>query len=352
MLTTKLFVKMKYMPETTIPKIVKKVLPAVVSITISKHLTIFESPFGPSPFGFNEFFAIPKEKKKVKIGGGSGFIVEKSGITLTNRHVVIDPQAEYVAVLSDGRKFKAKILARDPINDIAIMKINEKNLPVLELGDSSGLELGQTAIAIGNALGTFRNTVSVGVVSGLSRKIKAVDVLERKIQNLKGLIQTDAAINPGNSGGPLVDIAGKAIGINCAVVSGAENVGFTIPINAAKKDLEDIKKFGKIRQPFLGLRYVPINKKLQQEYNLPVNYGALVISEGVPGGEAVIPRSPADRAGFQELDIVLEIQNKKITLKNPLEDILQEFKVGDEIGLKVLRKGKEILLDTMLADKK
>ena len=142
---------------------IKKALPAVVSITISKYLTVFESPFGPTPFGFDEFFAVPKGKKKIKVGGGSGFIVDKSGIILTNRHVVIDPQAEYIVVLSDGRKFKAEILARDQINDIAIVKINEKNLPILELGNSSNLELGQTAIAIGNTLGTFQNTVSVGV---------------------------------------------------------------------------------------------------------------------------------------------------------------------------------------------
>lgn len=338
--------------ESQIVKTIKKVLPAVVSITISKYLTIFENPFRPNPFGFEEFFAVPKGKKKVKVGGGSGFIVDKSGIILTNRHVVIDPQAEYVVVLNDKRKFKAKVLARDQINDIAIIKINEENLPVLELGDSSNLELGQTAIAIGNTLGNFENTVSAGVVSGLSRKIKAIDILEQKTQSLKGLIQTDAAINPGNSGGPLINTQGKVIGINAAMVFGAENVGFTIPVNAAKKDLDDLKKYGKLRQPFLGLRYIPISKKLQEDYNLPVNYGALVISEEIPGGEAVVPGGPAEKAGVKEADIILGIKNKKITLKNSLQDILQEFKVGDKIELKVLRGKGEILLKAILADKK
>jgi len=340
--------------ESQIIKTIKKVLPAVVTITISKYLTIFENPLQPDPFGFEDFFAVPvpKGKKKVKIGGGSGFIVDKSGIILTNRHVVIDPQAEYVTVLNDGRKFKAEVLARDQINDIAIIKIDTNNLPVAELGDSSNLDLGQTALAIGNTLGNFANTVSVGVVSGLSRTIKAVDVLEQKTQNLRGLVQTDAAINPGNSGGPLVDINGKIIGVNCAMVFGAENVGFAIPIDAAKKDLDDLKRYGRIREPFLGLRYIPVDKKLQQKYGVPVNYGALVISENIPGGEAVVPGSPAEKAGIREADIVLEIQNKKITLQNPLQDVLQEFKIGEEIELKILREDKEILFKTILSDKK
>jgi len=338
--------------ESQIIKTIKKVLPAVVTITISKYLTIFENPFQPDPFGFEEFFAVPKGKKKVKVGGGSGFIVDKSGIILTNRHVVIDPQAEYVTVLNDGRKFKAEVLARDQINDIAIIKIDTNNLPVAELGNSFKLELGQIAIAIGNTLGNFANTVSVGVVSGLSRTIQAVDILEQKTQNLRGLVQTDAAINPGNSGGPLVDVDGKIIGVNCAMVFGAENVGFAIPIDAAKKDLDDLKKYGRIREPFLGLRYIPVDKNLQQKYGVPVNYGALVISENIPGGEAVMPGSPAEKAGIREADIILEIQNKKITLQNPLQDVLQEFKIGDEIKLKILRKDKEILFKTILTDKK
>ena len=338
--------------ESQVVRTIKKVIPAVASITISKYLTVFENPFRPNPFGFEEFLAVPKGKKKVKVGGGSGFIVDKSGVILTNRHVVIDPKAEYVVVLNDKRKFKAKVIARDQINDIAIIKINEKNLPILELGDSSNLELGQTVIAIGNTLGNFENTVSVGVVSGLSRKIKAVDALEQKVQTLKGLIQIDAAINPGNSGGPLINSQGKIIGINAAMVFGAENVGFAIPVNAAKKDLTDLKKYGKIRQPFLGLRYVPINKKMQEDYDLPVSYGALVISEEIPGGEAVIPGGPAEKAGVKEADIVLEIQDKKVTLKNPLQDILQEFKVGDKIKLKILRNNGEASLKAILADKK
>lgn len=335
---------------------IKKILPAVVSITVSKYLEVPDKSYGKSPFGpfssdFDNFFEAPKEKKKVKIGGGSGFIADKSGIIFTNRHVVIDPQADYSVILNDGKKYKAEVLTRNPINDIAIIKIKENNLPFIKLGDSSTIELGQTTIAVGNTLGIFRNTVSIGVVSGLSRNIQALDAIEQSTQNLKGLIQTDAAINPGNSGGPLADIEGKIIGINCAMVFGAENVGFAIPINTAKKDWTELKKYGKIRQPFLGLRYIPVNKKLQQECSLPVNYGALVISEGFPGGEAITKGSPAEKAGIQELDIVLEIQNKKINIKNPLQEIIQDFRVGEEIKMKILRQGKEIILPTVLTDK-
>lgn len=341
------------MPKESIPQIVKKVLPAVVSITISKLLTIYErQPFGfPFP-GFEEFFLVPKRKKRVKIGGGSGFIIDKEGLILTNRHVVADPEAEYVVLVNDERKFKPEILARDPISDIAILKVNAKNLPTIELGDSSKLALGQQAIAIGNVLGTFRNTVSVGVVSGLSREITAGDILSREKTRLRGLIQTDAAVNPGNSGGPLLDITGKAIGINVATVFLAENIGFALPINTAKKALEEVKKYGRVRRPFLGVRYVPITKGLRERYRIPVKTGVLVVSEPYPGGEAVVAGSPAAKAGIQPFDIILQVGKEKVSHKNPLQDILQKLKVGDEIALKIFRESQELTLKAKLEERK
>jgi S1-C subfamily serine protease len=351
--------------ELEIPKIVKKVLPAVVSITTFKYLTIFESPLLPPFFGFEEFFAIPKGKKRIQVGGGSGFIIDKSGLILTNRHVVADPKAEYIVVLNDGRKYKAQILAKDPIRDIAILKIqpekplNKKEvkvksstLPTLELGDSSKLELGQPVIAIGNTLGAFPNTVSTGVISGLSREIVADSIAGGEATRFKGLIQTDAAINPGNSGGPLIDLEGKVIGINVAMAFLAQNVGFALPINVAKKDIEEIKKYGKLLRPFLGVRYVIITKPLQERYDLPSDRGALVISEDIPGGEAVVPGGPADKAGIKEGDIILEVNKEKITPQNRLEEILAKYKVGDEIELKILREKKEIILKAILGEKK
>ena len=218
------------MKEKAIPQVVKEVLPAVVSIVISKYLTIYERYSFPF-FGFDEFLPIPKGRKKVKVGGGSGFIVDPNGLILTNRHVVADPNAEYVVILNDEKKLKSEVLATDPLHDIAILKIKAKNLPIIELGDSSKLELGQTVIAIGNVLGAFRNTVSVGVVSGLSREIVGGDLLTGKRIRMKRLIQTDAAINPGNSGGPLVNLESKAIGINTAVVFFASlSIKTTLPI--------------------------------------------------------------------------------------------------------------------------
>lgn len=357
------------MEESSIVKVVKKVLPAVVTITISKYLDVFENPFGqdfrqwrgssganpfdgPNFYGFEGFFSVPKGRKKIKIGGGSGFVVNQNGLILTNRHVVADSDAEYVVVLNEEKKYKAKILAKDPINDVAILKIQEKNLPVIKLGNSSELNLGQTVIAIGNTLGIFQNTVSAGVISGLSREIKATTTFEGKIVKLRGLIQTDAAINPGNSGGPLIDINGKAIGINSAMVFGAENIGFALPINTAKKDLEELKKYGRIRFPFLGIRYILLNKELRKRHNLPVSQGALVISDSFPKSQAVVLESPAQKAGLKELDIILEIEKEKISLKNSLEDILQRFKVGDEINLKILRQGKERFFKAVLAEKR
>lgn len=329
---------------------VKKIIPSVVSITISKNLTILEDPFHSQSSG-PETLAL-ENQKKVKTGGGTGFIVDQSGIILTNRHVVSDLAAEYIVILNDGSRHLAKVLGKDPINDIAIIKIDVKNLPAFELGDSEKLDLGQTVIAVGNVLGSFKNTVSVGVISGLYREITANSEIEGRITKLKGLIQTDAAINPGNSGGPLVDIKGRAIGINAAMVLGAENIGFTLPINAAKKDLAEVKKYGKIRQPFLGVRYITLNKKLKEKYNFPTDYGALVVSESLPEGQAVIPDSPADKVGLKETDIILEINEEKLSIKKDLEDTLKNFQIGETVKLKILRNGKEFLCQIVLAEKK
>ena len=338
------------MPEKSpIVKVVKKCAPAVVSIIIAKNLPKLEnfpdfSPFLPFNFDPKELYKqIPPEMfdehGRVKIGGGSGFLISEDGFVLTNKHVVVDPKADYTVGGSGGKKYHAKVVARDPINDIAILKIEGKNLPYIELGDSTNLDLGQTAIAIGNALGQFQNTISSGIISGLSRHITAQAGVDGQQQELRGVIQTDAAINPGNSGGPLVDINGKAIGINSAVVFGAQNIGFAIPVNAAKKALADIKKYGRIRAPFLGLRYILIDPVLKMRHNLPVDYGAMVVPEATPGDYGVLPGSPAEKAGVLEHDIILEVDSKKITKDLPLSDVIQNHEVGDKLRLKILRRG-------------
>ena len=343
---------MYYMEKSPIINIVKKACPAVITIVVSKDLPKIEG-FYMFPYG-GQSIVVPqmgKERKKTKIGGGSGFTISSDGYVITSQHVVADPKAEYTVILEPNKKYPVKVLARDPINDIALLKIEGKNLPYLDLGDSDKVELGQSVIAIGNALGEFHDTVSTGVISGLSRSITAFSGFNRQAEQLRGLIQTDAAINPGNSGGPLVDMEGKVIGINTAMVAMAQNIGFAIPVNYAKKDLEEVKKYGKIRRPFLGVRYILLSKEMAEKNKLPVNYGALIVRENL-GESAVLQGSAADKAGLKEFDIILECNKEKITSKNPLSHILQKFQIKEEIELKILRTSKEKLIKVRLEEKK
>ena len=337
------------MANSSIPQVVKKVLPAVVSITVSKLLPVFEVASGATPSGQAQLPVVLKGKKKMDVGGGSGFIIESSGLVLTNRHVVSDPQADYMVVTNEEEKYPAQVLVRDQIHDVAVLKIDKKNLPTIKLGDSAKLELGQTAIAIGNVLGTFRDTVSVGVVSGLQRSIVASGAATGP-EILQELIQTDAAINPGNSGGPLLNLYGEVIAINTAVASGAENIGFALPINKAKRDLENVQKFGKIIYPFLGVRYVMVTKELAEKQKLGKDYGALVA--GAEGQAAVLPGSPAEKAGIKEGDIILELNGEILNLEHTLASVIQKHQVDEDVSLKVFRDGKELEVKTKLEERK
>ncbi len=342
--------------ESRVIETIKKVMPSVVSIIISKHLEDVEKeiphemyPFLPGEHRkgrmekrLTQKFHLPDflvdEHGMVSVGGGSGFSVGP-GLVLTNKHVISEPKASYTVIANDGQKYPAEVMSRDPINDVAILMISNRDIPVLELGDATKLELGQTVIAIGNALGIFKNTVSLGIVSGLSRAITAQPDPKMKSQEMRGLIQTDAAVNVGNSGGPLVDLEGKVIGINAAIISGAQNIGFAIPVNAARRDLEDIQKFGRIRRPLLGVRYVIVDEKIRHKMNLSENHGALVIKEG-PHDFAVVPESPAAKAGIREHDVILEFNGKRLDNEHCIQDYLEESQVGDLITLKVARGAK------------
>ena len=341
------------MEKSPIVELAKKVCPAVITIVISRDLPKIEG-FYSFPFGEHQFI-VPQigkgKKEKTKIGGGSGFIVSSDGYIITCNHVVSDPEADYTVILDPKHKYPAKILAKDSLIDIAILKIDGKNLPYLELGDSNQIELGETVVAIGNPLGEFEDTLSAGIISGLSRKITAYGGLPLRATSLRGLIQTDAAINPGNSGGPLVNIEGKPIGINTAMVMGAQNIGFAIPINYARKILEEVMKYGKIQRPFLGIRYFVLNKEISQANKLPVDYGALIVRENL-GEKAIVKNSAADKAGLKEYDIILELNGEKINEENPLADTLQKYKIGEEISLKILREGKEMNAKLKLEEKK
>ena len=335
--------------------IAKRVCPAVITVIVSKDLPRAEN-FYSFPFGDKEY-VMPKLEKgqkstveKTQIGGGSGFIVSKNGYVLTSNHVVSDTTADYTVIVDPKHKYPAKVLSRNPINDTAVLRIEGKNFPYLEMADSNKIELGEEVVAVGNALGEFTDTISGGIVSGLSRFITAFGGMDHQMQNLRGLIQTDAAINPGNSGGPLVNMKGQVIGINTAMIAGAQNIGFAIPINYARKDLNEVKKYGKIIMPFLGIKYVLISKEMAQANKLPVNDGALVVREAL-GEPPVVKGSAADLAGVKEWDIILECNNQKITAKNPLANILQKCKIGENTSLNILRDGKKVQLAVKLEEK-
>ncbi len=354
------------MDERRVIATVKKVMPAVVSIVIAKRLEDLERemPAGHYPFvpgGPDEtrerekklriLRSMADDRRMVEIGGGSGCVVDPEGLILTNKHVVDDASAEYTVILNDDRRFKAKILTRDPLNDIAILKIDAHRLPYLKLGDTRDLELGESVIAIGNALGIFKNTVSLGIISGLSRAITAKTDPDAPEEEMRGLIQTDAAINPGNSGGPLVDGAGRVVGVNVAIISGAQSIGFAIPVNAAKRDITDLKKYGRVHRPLLGLRYIMIDKALQKKTGLPVSYGALIVRESEHDA-GVVPKSPAEKAGIREKDIVLSINGRKLDANHLIQDILEDLNVGDRITLSILRGKREFRTEVALAERK
>ncbi len=341
--------------KSPIIEIARRVCPAVITVIVSRDLPKAEN-FYSFPYGDKEYM-MPKMGKgqkskveKTKIGGGSGFIVSENGYVMTSNHVVSDASCDYTVVLDPKHKYPVKVLSRNPINDTAVLKIEGERFPFLEMADSDKIELGEEVVAVGNALGEFTDTLSAGIVSGLSRFITAFGGMNNQMQNLRGLIQTDAAINPGNSGGPLINMEGQVIGINTAMIAGAQNIGFAIPINYAKKDLAEVKKYGKIIMPFLGIKYVLISKEMAETNKLPVTDGAIVVREAL-GEPPVIKGSAADKAGVKEWDILLDCNNERITSKNPLADILQKCKIGEATTMCILRDGKKLNLSVKLEEK-
>lgn len=351
--------------ESDIVSVVEKTAPAVVSVVVTKDLPKIEEYYS-HPFEGDSFlrrffgddffdFQIPQYREngtyEQTIGGGTGFIVSEDGFIVTNKHVVSDEEAQYTVVLNDETKYEANVVARDPMTDFAVLKIEAENLPVLILGESEQIKVGQTVIAIGNALGEFSNTVSVGVISGLSRSIVAGS-FEMGSEQLSGVIQTDASINHGNSGGPLLNLRGEVIGINTAIAQDAQNIGFAIPINEIKNSLESVKTKGRIIRPWLGVRYVLLDEELVEANKLPVDYGALIARGETLNDLAVIPGSPAHKAGLVENDIILEINGNKINKDYPLAKAISEQTVGSEITLKVWRADGEKEVSVILEEMK
>lgn len=257
-------------------------------------------------------------------GIGTGFIIDKNGTILTNSHVVADPSIQYTVVTKDKKSLSVKKIETDPLNDLAILTVDGGgNLPTIVLGDSDGLKIGQTVIAIGNALGRFDNTVTVGVISGKGRGITASDAIGQQPETIDNVLQTDAALNPGNSGGPLLDLDGQVVGVNFATTTGAQNLGFVIPINTAKPVIEGFRSQGRIVKPYLGVGYQVIDESIASLRNLP--QGAFV--------SRVVSGSPADKGGIEVGDIITKIGDQALDSDHTLATEIGKHKVGEGISI-------------------
>ena len=282
-----------------------------------------------------------------EVGRGTGFLVQADGMIVTNRHVAGDRQATYTVFLSDERTFKASILDVDPVNDLALLKIEASGLPTLTLAADDAVHIGQTTIAIGNALGKYANTVTRGILSGLDRNLDATDGITGSSESLEELLQTDASINSGNSGGPLLNSSGEVIGVDTAVETYAQGLGFAIPVSEVRKVLDSYRRYGAIARPRFGVRYLTITPDLVKEKGLAFAYGALVDS-GDPNEASVLPGSPAASAGLAQGDIILEVNGKKLEGKYTLAKAIQSKNVGDAVTLKVARDGALLTLVAQL----
>lgn len=312
--------------ENAITAAVEKTSGSVVAIGSTQQIV---NPFDP--------FAVPQNQSNTI---GTGFAVSDSGVIITNKHVVLNPSISYYIVTGDGKKYEAKRIYRDPVLDLAIVQIDGSNMKPLELGDSSKLKVGQTAIAIGNALGKFTNTVTTGVVSGLGRAVTAGDYFRGGYENLDNLIQTDAAINPGNSGGPLLNSSGQVIGVNIATTEGAQNIGFAIPSNTIKPIIDEFLTKGKIVRPYLGVRYKFISKDLAIMNEVP--QGAYV--------QEVISGSPAQKGGLMPGDIIQKINGQSVDGEGKIGDIVSKANIGAKLDMQVFRDGKILNLSATIAE--
>jgi serine protease Do len=308
----------------------KNVSPSTVAITT--HATTASPVFGSS---------------LQQSGAGSGVIISKDGYVLTNKHVIPAGTSQVTVMLADGREFNdVTVVGRDPFNDIAFLKIDGvSDLPAAAIGDSDLVEPGQKVVAIGNALGEFRNSVTAGIISGLGRPIEASDGLGSS-EKLENLFQTDAAINPGNSGGPLVNLKGEVIGINTAIAEESDGIGFAIPINDAKGLIKTVLEQGKIIKPYLGVRYLTLTKEVAQQLGVSVSAGAYI--DGSNGEPAVIAGSPADKAGLREKDIITKVGNKVLSESSGLASTLSRYAPGETVELTIVRDGNEQVVSVTL----
>ncbi|MBD2208941.1 trypsin-like peptidase domain-containing protein [Nostoc linckia FACHB-104] len=326
---------------------VNRVGPAVVRIDTERTITRRNDPFFEDPF-FRQFFGdgFSQQPSREQLRGlGSGFILDKSGLVLTNAHVV--DKADRVTVrLKDGRTFDGKVQGIDEVTDLAVVKINAGNdLPVAPLGSSSNVQVGDWAIAVGNPLG-FDNTVTLGIVSTLKRSSAQVGITDKRLE----FIQTDAAINPGNSGGPLLNGTGEVIGINTAIRADAMGIGFAIPIDKAKAIAEQLQRTGKVAHPYLGVQMVSLTPELAKQNNtdpnspiqIPEVTGVLVMR--------VVPNSPAASAGIRRGDVIVQIDGQAITTAEQLQNVVENSRLGQVLQVKVQRGNQTQQLSVRTAE--
>lgn len=323
-----------------ISQLAAKVGPSVVSVETTTSSQV-RSLFGP--------------RQSEQVGAGTGIIISESGIVITNRHVVPAGTTNVALVLSDGTRLEdveviGRTNQRDSL-DVAFLKINDakgKKLTPARLGDSSKMRVGDPVVAIGNALGQFENTVTSGIISGHGRSVQALSEVGSEAENLENLFQTDAAINQGNSGGPLMNLDGEVIGINTAVATDSENIGFSIPINDVKGMVDTVMSKGKLERPYIGVAYISVTADLAKEYNLSRDKGAYIPPSDQISQEAIIRGGPAEKAGLKERDIITKINGQVVDEKHSIPSLLGKQRVGDTVQLTIVRDGAEKKVDITL----
>lgn len=331
--------------------VVERVTPAVVSIVVKKSRG--ELSQDPSfYFGGSYYYNAPIDGESaaelVEVSSGTGFFVTENGYLLTNRHVVDEDGVSYFVVTNDGKELPAELVDIDSVQDIAILLVEGENFSTVTLGDSDDIRIGQTVIAIGNTLSEFRNTVTKGVVSGINRRVTAGDSYNAEV--IDQAIQTDAAINPGNSGGPLINLLGEVIGINTAVSFQGESVAFAIPINEAKRAVEDVQEFGRIVRPWLGVRYVLVTPEDGTEFEDLYEIGALIVSSSQPGEVGVFEGSPADLVGLQENDVIIAVEGERLSEDQALAELIADYRPGNAVTLTILRGAETFDVEVTLAE--
>lgn len=326
---------------TLISSIAEEVGPSVVSIDVTSENTTQDLFFGP--------------QTRQQQSAGTGFIISDDGYVVTNRHVISDGATSVSLTMSDGTVLDnvtvvGKTSEGDSL-DVAFLKINDtkgKTLTPAKIGDSSSMQVGDTVVAIGNALGQFQNTVTSGIISGYGRSVVASDQSGASSDNLQNLFQTDAAINQGNSGGPLVNSDGEVIGINTAVAGGtAQNIGFAIPINDAKGLIDGVLESGTLERPYLGVQYIQLTPGSAEELGVAQTEGAYINASG--GTNGVVSGSPAAQAGLQAGDVIIKVNDEDVNTQNTLASVVGRFQVGAEVTITFVRDGKEQTTKTTLA---